>query len=91
MTKTPVLALRRFIEGIKSHDLKAVIIFVDFKKAFDSIDRKIMFNIIESYGIQEVITKSILIVYADTKARVLPPGGETELFERFRGVVQGDT
>ena len=55
MTKTPVLALRRFIEGIKSHDLKAVIIFMDFK-AFDSIDRKIMFNIIESYGIQEVIT-----------------------------------
>ena len=49
-----------------------------------------MFNIIESYGIQEVITKSILIVYADTKARVLPPGGETELFERFRGVVQVD-
>ena len=50
-----------------------------------------MFNIIESYDIQEVITKSILIVYADTKARVLPPGGETELFERFRGVVQVDS
>ena len=38
-TMAHILALRRLIEGIKSHDLNAVIIFVDFKKAFDSIDR----------------------------------------------------
>ena len=35
------LALRILIEGIKSHDLvtNAFIIFFDFKKAFESIDR----------------------------------------------------
>ena len=31
-TMTHILALRRLIEGIKSHDLKVVIIFVDLKK-----------------------------------------------------------
>ena len=32
-----IIALRRIIEGIKSNDLNAVIIVVDFKKTFDSI------------------------------------------------------
>ena len=35
-TKSHILALRRIIEGVKSHNLQATIIFVDFKKAFDS-------------------------------------------------------
>ena len=34
-----ILDLRRLIEGVKSHNLKTIIIFVDFKKAFDSINR----------------------------------------------------
>ena len=32
-----IIALRRILEGIKSNDLNAVIIVVDFKKTFDSI------------------------------------------------------
>ena len=34
-TISHILALRRLIEGVKSHNLKATMIFVDFKKAFD--------------------------------------------------------
>ena len=37
-----ILALKRIIEGVKSHNLKAIIIFVDFKKAFDSINKEII-------------------------------------------------
>ena len=50
-TMAHILTLRRLIEGIKSLDLKAVIIVVDFKKAFDSIDRGKMVNILAAYGI----------------------------------------
>ena len=39
-TKSHILALRRIIEGVKSHNLQAVIIFVGFKKEFDSIHRQ---------------------------------------------------
>ena len=45
-TISHILALRRLIEGVKSHNLKATIIFVDFKKAFDSISRSIMLQIL---------------------------------------------
>lgn len=32
-----ILALRRLIEGVKSNNLPAVITFIDFRKAFDTI------------------------------------------------------
>ena len=34
-TTAHILALRRLIEGVKSHNRKAIIIYVDFQKAFD--------------------------------------------------------
>ena len=36
-TTAHILALRRLIEGVKAKNLKSIIIFVDFKKAFDSV------------------------------------------------------
>ena len=47
-TISHILTLRRLIEGVKSHNLKATIIFFDFKKAFDSINRSIMLQILEA-------------------------------------------
>ena len=39
-----ILALRRLIEGVQSKNRTAVIRFVDFKKAFDSLHRGKMFS-----------------------------------------------
>ena len=39
-TTAHILALRRFIEGVKSHNRKAIVIYVDFQKAFDSVNEK---------------------------------------------------
>ena len=50
-TTSHILALRRLIEGVKSHNLKVIIIFVDFKKVFDSINRVTILHILEAYGI----------------------------------------
>jgi len=36
-TTSQILALRRIIEGVKEHQLPAIITFIDFRKAFDSI------------------------------------------------------
>ena len=38
-TTAHILAIRRLIEGIQNRNKKAIILFVDFRKAFDSIHR----------------------------------------------------
>ena len=35
-----ILTIQRIIEGVKAKNLKAVLVFVDFSKAFDSIHRR---------------------------------------------------
>ena len=90
-TKAQVLSLRRIIEEMRNHNKDVTLCFVDFKKAFDSINRDIMFQILPLYGIPDEIIKAIKVLYTNTKAKVLTTDGETELFDILAGVLQGDT
>ena len=90
-TTAHILALRRLIEGVKERNLKAVLVFIDFKKVFDSIHRGKMLKILRAYSLPEQLVSAIGILYTGTKAKVLSPDGETELFEILAGVLQGDT
>ena len=90
-TTSQILTVRRIIEGVKSKNLKSVLTFVDFKKAFDSVDRAMLMDILRAYGIPEKIVGAINILYTDTIAKVLSADGETEFFKILAGVLQGDT
>ena len=50
-TLAQVLTLRRLIEGIKAKNLSAVMTFVDFRKAFDSVHRGKLMKILKVYGV----------------------------------------
>ena len=86
-----ILTVRRIIEGIKEKNLVACIIFIDFSKAFDSIHRPKMADILKSYGIPNKIINAIMILYSNNKSMVRSPDGDTEIFEINSGVLQGDT
>ena len=90
-TTAQILALRRIIEEMKNGNKELTIVFVDFKKAFDSIHREVMFEILGLYGIPEKIINAIKALYTNTKAKVITPDGETDLFDIIAGVLQGDT
>ena len=90
-TTAHLLALRRLIEGVKSHNKKAIILYVDFKKAFDSIHRPTMMKILKAYNIPPKLLSAIERMYENTRAKVISPDGETEMFEIKAGVLQGDT
>ena len=46
-----ILALRRLIEGVKDNNLEAIMIFIDIKKAFDTIHRGKILSILKAYWI----------------------------------------
>ena len=89
-TTSHILALRRIVEEIHNHNKEAVLVFIDFRKAFDSINRNTMFDILGAYGIPELIVEAIKTMYIDTSALVLTPEGETDTFKIDTGVLQGD-
>ena len=90
-TTAHILALRRLIEGVKERNLTAILVFIDFKKAFDSIHRGEMLKVLRAYGLPDELVSAIGILCTVTKAKVLSPDGETEFFEILAGVLQGDT
>ena len=86
LTTAQIFTLRRIIEGVKQK-LPAVIIFVDFSKAFDSIDRSKMEQVLEAYGIPNEMIKVIMIMYKNTRAFVRSPDCDTEFFDIIAGVL----
>ena len=90
-TTSQILVLRQLIEGVKDKNLEAILIFIDFKKAFDTIHRGKMIAILKAYRIPEELVTAISIMYDYTTAKVITPDGETETFNILAGVLQGDT
>ena len=76
---------------MKGRKLPAVLTFIDFRKAFDSVHRGKMLKILAAYGIPKRIVSVIRLMYEGTKAKVISPDGESDLFEILAGVLQGDT
>ena len=86
-----ILTIRRIIEGVQAKNLQATLLFVDFTKAFDSIHRGKMKQILLAYGLPKETVAAITILYRNTKVKVRSPDGDTEYFDIVAGVLQGDT
>ena len=82
-----ILTIRRILEGVRAKNLQATLIFVDFTKAFDSIHRGKMEQILLAYGIPKETVAAITILYRNTKVKVRSPNGDTEYFDIVAGVL----
>ena len=89
-TLPQILTLRRLIEGIKEKQLPAILTFVDFSKAFDSIHRGKLMEILKAYGIPTKIVDALSLLYKETEAQVITPDGDTVLFEFFLFIIALD-
>ena len=66
-------------------------VFIDFCKAFDSINHQAMFHILSAYGVPPRLLQAIILSYDNLRAKISSPDGETDYFKIFAGVMQGDT
>ena len=80
-----IFALRNIIEQCTEWQRQIYINFVDFEKAFDSIHRDGLWNILRMYGIPQHIVDLIKTFYANFKCRV----GKSLAFQVKTGVRQG--
>ena len=86
-----ILTIRRILEGARNNHFSAVLLFVNFAKAFDSIHREKMREILLAYKIPHEIVGAVMILYKNSSALVRSPDGDTDLFDVKAGVLQGDT
>ena len=90
-TTSQILTIRRILEDVRAKNLQATKLFVDFTKAFDSIHRGEMEQILLAYGIPKETVAAIMILYRNTKVKVRSPDGDTDDFDIVAGVLKGDT
>lgn len=67
-----------------------VVTFVDFRKAYDSIDRQTLFDTLEEYGVDRKTSSLIKQTLTDTTSKIKFMGEISEPFEIHTGVRQGD-
>ena len=85
-----ILTIRRILEGVRAKNLETAIC-VDFAKAFDSIHRGKMEQILLAYGLPKETAAAVMMLYRNTKAKVCSPDGDTDYFDIIVGVLQEDT
>ena len=85
-----MLSIRRILECARKKNLQATILFVDSTKAFDSIHRGKMEQILLAYGIPKETVAAITILYINTKVKVCSLDEDTDYFDIVAGVLKGD-
>jgi len=73
----------------KRHNTPLAMAFVDIEKAYDSIDRAMLFKLLLAYGVDPDCVKLIQAMYTKSSAYVTTPAGDSEPFDIDTGVRQG--
>ena len=89
-TTSSILTIRRILEGVRAQNLQAIILFVDFTKAFDFIHRGKLEQIQLTYGLPKETVAAMMMLYRNTKVKVRSPDGDTHYFDIVAGALPGD-
>jgi hypothetical protein len=81
--------LRIILEQSNEWEATLYLTFIDFEKAFDSLDRRTMWKTLKEYGIPKKILKLIKSMYDGFSCKILHEGKLTEHINVTNGVRQG--
>ena len=85
-----IFTLRQLMEKSREQQTSLHnIAFVDFTKAFDSINREMLYLILRKIGCPEKFVAIVKALHTDMKARLLINGELTDKIEYNSGVKQG--
>ena len=89
-TTEQIFVMRQLMEKCSEYNVALHILFVDFRQAFDSVDRINLYNSMEEFGIPKKLVRLVNMTLEDTKGKVLVGGGISKSFGVQKGVRQGD-
>ena len=72
-TTSQILTICRILEHVRSKNLQATILFVDFIKAFGTIHNDKMDQLLLAYGLPKETVAAIMMLYRNTKVKVRSP------------------
>ena len=83
-------SLNQIIEKCHEYNLKLCVGFIDYEKAFDSIEHFAIFEALRKINISETYVQILMNIYKDASARIHLDNHVSEKFVIERGVRQGD-
>ena len=89
-TNDHIFVLHALIEILKSKKLKLFCSFIDFSKAFDSVWRVGLWSKLLANNIKGKFFRIVYNMYQGIKSCVSFNGDQSEFFQSFRGVRQGE-
>ena len=77
------------IEWYEEKNLPGMLLFIDFEKAFDSLEWNFLFKVLEVMNFGPMFRKWIQTFYSNITSCVMNNGHASDLFQLYRGVRQG--
>jgi len=88
-TTDQIFVVRQILETFYAH-IDLHLLFIDFKKAFNSINQKKLLELLASFGIPKKIERLVKTTLEGAQAKVIVYGKISNPFVIGRGVKQGD-
>ena len=86
-----MLVLCSILRNRKALGLSTFISFIDFQKAFDSVDRSLLFFKLSKLGVSGKFYNALAGMYSNPRSKILLNEFETDFFDCPMGVKQGDS
>jgi exonuclease III len=88
-TTDQLFLLQQIAEKAWEYAQPVYISFVDLEKAYDRVDRRLMWKTLEEYGVNRQLIRAIASMYSDSKSCVRILGRKSEMFRVDAGLRQG--
>jgi hypothetical protein len=89
-TTDHIFCIRQILEKKREHNEAVHHLFIDFKKAYDSVRREALYNILIDFGMPKNLVRLIKMCLTETYSRVRVGKYLTEMFAIRNVLKQGD-
>ncbi|CAF2121924.1 unnamed protein product [Rotaria magnacalcarata] len=84
-----IFTLKLVMEKSREHNKPLCICFIDIQKAYDSVNRELLWKICRSYGLTDKTVLMLKLLYKNSKAQVRINDELSDSFDIETGVMQG--